>query len=263
MNIFDPINGPAFKPSPLKPTPWFMQGRIDLELRPKHGKPWNYYPFHQLPSRQPVFDANLRVPSPRSRPKSPRSTTPIHDRPMSPASNRQLRSPSPDEGQGENDADTRPLAFTRKTRIIKEEPLQRPSSRLTRHHQGSEGHGSVYSTPPEYVDRPLTPSRIPDLFTLRTDSPVVSQLASQLHQLIHPNPSPRSFEYIDLHSPRTSPSRTRQASPLSWRTANSQARASSSSSSLELHDRSRGSRQESRVQSVGAELKRLLIGRGG
>lgn len=60
VNLFDPINGPSFKPSPLKPIPLFMRRPLIPAIEAQ---------------RQPsVMDAYLQTPSPLNSPGSRAST---------------------------------------------------------------------------------------------------------------------------------------------------------------------------------------------
>ncbi|RGP67775.1 hypothetical protein FLONG3_8394 [Fusarium longipes] len=173
VDIFDPINGPSFQPSPLKPIPLFMQ-------RPAS-------PIHEPYRRVTAIDTHLQAPPYLRKPHSaPGSVCP----PRSPVENtisdrqrQRQRQPSPSPSVlsasrsrvRPRESDNRPSSEPPKNNIrdnelsevrhkqaiswVREEPLKRPSSRLapSRHSDlnRSEATTSAYRTPPEYPDQPL------------------------------------------------------------------------------------------------------------
>ncbi|KAJ3469321.1 hypothetical protein MRS44_003386 [Fusarium solani] len=143
VDIFDPINGPSFKPSPLKPIPLFMQ------RAPNHAV--------KLQSQQPsALDIYLQTPPHLRKPASaPSSVYP----PVSPAKSPELASKDASQlvaslsvaSASRSPTPSRKQAFT----LVKEEPLKRPSSRLASPRRRSDINSSGYCTPPEYPDQPL------------------------------------------------------------------------------------------------------------
>ncbi|RSL56486.1 hypothetical protein CEP54_008781 [Fusarium duplospermum] len=143
VDIFDPINGPSFKPSPLKPIPLFMQRAPNHVAKPQSQQPSALDIYLQTPPhlRKPA-SAPSSVYPPVSPVKSPELASKDASQltaslPVAPAS----RTPTPSRKQ----------AFT----LDKEEPLKRPSSRLASPRRRSDINSSGYCTPPEYPDQPL------------------------------------------------------------------------------------------------------------
>ncbi|KAJ4200596.1 hypothetical protein NW767_007218 [Fusarium falciforme] len=241
VDIFDPINGPSFKPSPLKPIPLFMQ------RAPNHGV--------KLQSQQPsALDIYLQTPPHLRKPASaPSSVYP----PVSPAKSPELASKDasqlaaslPVAPASRSPTPSRKQAFT----LVKEEPLKRPSSRLASPRRRSDINSSGYCTPPEYPDQVMrTPYPLP-LSTIRAASPLPSQLTSHMQRITHA--APQSSEYLERYQPLTAPVRTTEGRRL---------RRIPASLSEEGSVRGRSEQRSSDVGDwgrVGAELKRFFTGR--
>ncbi|CAF3469103.1 unnamed protein product [Fusarium graminearum] len=167
VDIFDPINGPSFKPSPLKPMPLFMQRSAS--------------PIREPYRRVTTVDTHLQAPPHLRKPRSaPGSAYPTRSREESTISNHQnicwrsrspsvldaSRSPMPPRDRSSpeplNNYMKDELSEVRHRQAVswvREEPLKRPSSRLapSRHSDinRSEANTSTYRTPPEYPDQTL------------------------------------------------------------------------------------------------------------
>lgn len=190
MNISDPVDGPSFRPSPLKPIPWCMQAPTDISPR---------LILHQSSGPRSSY-AGTPPPPPRGSSRSGASTLCL-SRPTTPVPGRDGSSSAPGLGFGSaaciKDPDTAlmrpsptpiPLQFKRVSTLVKEEPLRHPSSRFNVQRRRSESHASAYLTPPEYADRD------------GSAGPEPSELVAEIHRLIREKPT-ESFEYI--HSYRT------------------------------------------------------------
>lgn len=191
VNIFDPINGPSFRPSPLKPIPWWMHNPANISSRPSQHR--------NLGSRRSSF-GNL-MPPPRGSSRSVASAA-CYSRPSTPVPSRDgasstpgndakpaLRIKDPDRAMMSESPTPVPLKFKRVSTLVREEPLRHPSSRLSlRRHDTSDAEASAYMTPPEYADE--------DGLT----GPEPLQLVAEIHRLIREKPG-ESSEYI--HSYRT------------------------------------------------------------
>ncbi|CAM1505268.1 Fc.00g109050.m01.CDS01 [Cosmosporella sp. VM-42] len=185
VNLFDPINGPSFKPSPLKPIPQFMQ-------RPPT-------PMHEAQCQTSVVDTDLQPPSPLSRPASRASTiccttssTPIPASATVISPLRGCSAPPSRESSHEYVGDRGPLDLRRQQifSFIKEEPLKRPSSRRTAYSCRSKTYSSAYQTPPEYLDSVSYPRPLFDKNPLKSPS--------------------ASSEYLERYQPLVSPSVRKQ-----------------------------------------------------
>ncbi|KAM0436730.1 hypothetical protein ACHAPT_002441 [Fusarium lateritium] len=240
VDIFDPINGPSFKPSPLKPIPLFMQRAPNHAVKPR-SQPSVLDTYLQTPPhlRKPA-SAPSSVYPPVSPAKSPElaskdASQPVASLPVVPAS----RSPAPSRKQ----------AFT----LVKEEPLKRPSSRLASPRRRSDINSSGYCTPPEYPDQVMrTPYPLP-LSTIRAASPLPSQLTSHMQRITHA--APQSSEYLERYQPVTAPLRTTEGRRL---------RRVAASLSEEGSVRGRWEQRSSDIGDwgrVGAELKKFFTGR--
>ncbi|GKU19994.1 unnamed protein product [Fusarium langsethiae] len=169
VDIFDPINGPSFKPSPLKPIPLFMQ------------RPAN--PIREPYRRVTTIDTHLQAPpylrEPRSAPGSAYPPGSPEQSTISDHQSMRQRSPSPPVLRDSrslrppreyDDRPSSPKNYIKDDELsevrhrqavswVREEPLKRPSSRLapSRHSDlnRSEATSSAYRTPPEYPDQTL------------------------------------------------------------------------------------------------------------
>ncbi|KAG8665593.1 hypothetical protein FPOAC2_10670 [Fusarium poae] len=269
VDIFDPINGPSFKPSPLKPIPLFMQ-------RPAS-------PIREPHRRVTAIDTHLQAPpylrKPRSAPGSayPRSLEEstisdhqsMRQRSPSPSVLDASRSPMPRREYGDRpsspevlknctkDDELSEVRHRQAVSWVREEPLKRPSSRLapSRHSDlnRSEATTSAYRTPPEYPDQVLrTPYPLP-LSTARTARPLPSQLTS--HSQRSANTAPQSSEYLDRYQPMMArPAQNPEVRRL---------RRVAASLSEEGLARTRSEQSEGNNDwgTVGSELRRFFTGR--
>ncbi|KAM5351258.1 hypothetical protein ACJ41O_003981 [Fusarium nematophilum] len=252
VDIFDPINGPSFKPSPLKPIPLFMQRPPNPIVEPQH--------------RPSVTNVHLQAPPRlRSSASAPSAVCPpatltvaaSPSLPPKPARSRETR-PSLAASQGFT-GDVGPLDLRHKQAftLVKEEPLKRPSSRLGRPSRRSDVNSSGYRTPPEYPDQIMrTPYPLP-LSTVRAASPLPSHLTSHSQRATHA--APQSSEYLERYQPVTEPARTTEARRL---------RRVDASLSEEGYGKvnldqagSEDTGDWGRVKEVGAELRRFFTGR--
>lgn len=268
VDIFDPINGPSFKPSPLKPIPLFMQ-------RPAS-------PNHEPYRRLTTTDTHLQAPSYSRKPHSaPGSVCPPRSPSESTISDHQsLRQPSPSPSvltasrspMPPRDYNIRPCSESPKNYIqdkeisemphrqavswVREEPLKRPSSRLAPSRSSeigrSEASASVYRTPPEYPDQILRTLYPLPLSTVRTTSPLSLQLTSRSQQTLHA--APQSSEYLDRYQPMMSrPIQNHEVRKL---------RRVAASLSEEGPVRTKPEQSEgSDWSKVGSELRRFFTGR--
>lgn len=264
VDIFDPINGPSFKPSPLKPMPLFMQRSAS--------------PIREPYRRVTTVDTHLQAPPHLRKPRSaPGSAYPTRSREESTISNHQnicwrsrspsvldaSRSPMPPRDRSSpeplNNYMKDELSEVRHRQAVswvREEPLKRPSSRLapSRHSDinRSEANTSTYRTPPEYPDQVLrTPYPLP-LSSIRSASPLPSQLTSHLQQTA--DAAPQSSEYLDRYQPAmTRPIQNQEVRRLRRVVAN----VSEEGLGKTRSDYSEGSEWGK----VGSELRRFFTGR--
>lgn len=268
VDIFDPINGPSFKPSPLKPIPLFMQRSAS--------------PTHVPRRRVPTIDTHLQAPPPLRKPRSaPGSAFPSRSHSESPISNPQSarqsspspsvltasRSPMPPRDYDMRPALESPKNYSKDSELsellhkqavswVREEPLKRPSSRLAPTRRSdvnrSEANTSVYRTPPEYPGQALrTPYPLP-LSTIRTVSPLSSQLTSHSQRVVPA--APQSSEYLDRYQPvMTGPAQNQGVRKLR--------RVAASVSEEGLVRTRPGESEGSDWGRVGTELRRLFTGR--
>ncbi|PTD10235.1 hypothetical protein FCULG_00008719 [Fusarium culmorum] len=265
VDIFDPINGPSFKPSPLKPMPLFMQ-RSASPIREPYRRVTNVDTHLQAPPhlRKPRSAPGSAYPT-RSREESTisdhqnirrRSRSPsVLDASRSPMPPRDRSSPEPLNNYMKDELSE--VRHRQAVSWVREEPLKRPSSRLapSRHSDvnRSEANTSTYRTPPEYPDQVLrTPYPLP-LSTARTARPLPSQLTS--HPQRTANTAPQSSEYLDRYQPM-------MARPAQNPEVRRLRRVAASLSDEGLaRTRSEQSEGNSDWGTVGTELRRFFTGR--
>ncbi|CAJ0553502.1 Ff.00g120140.m01.CDS01 [Fusarium sp. VM40] len=210
VDIFDPINRPSFKPGPLKPIPLFMQRSPSpadplqrilttndkyLQAPPPLRKPHSA-PDSVCPSEPPMkdkfsdhYDTHQALPA-----------LPVYPAPRSPGPSRERDSQQIYTANNQHSE----LRHKQAVSWVKEEPLKRPSSRLAPSRRRpdinrSDANSSAYRTPPEYPDQVLrTPYPLP-LSSIRSASPLPSQLTSHLQQTA--DAAPQSSEYLDRYQP--------------------------------------------------------------
>ncbi|KAF5022801.1 hypothetical protein F66182_5143 [Fusarium sp. NRRL 66182] len=212
VDMFDPINGPSFKPSPLKPIPLFMQrppspihkpqhrsSAIDKylqappALRKPHSAPSSVYP-PASPAKDTVSN-NYTVHQAPSRPvpSAPRSPIPSREH-----DTQQYLAAADDYMDDIGHFDVR---HKQAVSWVKEEPLKRPSSRLAPSRRRSNANSSSYRTPPEYPDQVMRTPYPPPLSTFRAANPLPAQLTSHSQRNVHT--APQSSEYLDRYQPAT------------------------------------------------------------
>lgn len=271
VNIFDPIEKPAFKPSPLKPLPWFMQQPNWVNVDTPQEPPMRDSNLHlPLPPRTYIEGSSesassTTCPSGQKTPVPPRSSSRSPPKASPPAT---LRS----QVLGQNvdrleeldyfpDVEPlRPLVFRRKPTYINEEPLQRPSSRLSPPRRLSVPRASPCEAPSELhfeeavaIDqqRAVTEAAPP----LKPSSPAASQIASQLHRLMKGSTPTQSTESINL-------SRKSGASSIAMSRAATEGKTDTTGSTTSLRSvRKTRSKGGSMRRGFGAELRRFFTGK--
>ncbi|KAF4978569.1 hypothetical protein FZEAL_5073 [Fusarium zealandicum] len=241
VNIFDPINGPSFKPSPLKPIPLFMYRPPDPTTEPQQHSVANDVYLQAPPLLRKPASAPCTACAPAS---SARGTdTGTQSRCQHTASAPSSRSPTPTRGHDirpspaplqEYNGDMGPLDLGHKKAfaLVKEEPLKRPSSRLAPRRRRSDANSSAYRTPPEYPDQVMrTPYPLP-LSTVRAVGSMPSQRSA-----------PQSSEYLERYQPVRTTKLRRVAASLSEEGCG------------------RGKMEQTWGNGVGAELRRFFTRR--
>ena len=202
VNIFDPINGPSFKPSPLKPIPLFMQRPhipiVEPQRQPSAVDLYLQSPLPLSPSKNSISAPSTLCPTRSPTPVGLLSRVSSPYRPLS----AQLRIPSPDFAGDVGPQDVRRQYASA---VVKEEPLKRPSSRIGANHRRSGTRSSVYHTAQEYMDANLkAPSpKPPDDITVETPKLSLPVLTAPAH----------SSEYLERYQP-TSTLATRRLESL-------------------------------------------------
>lgn len=273
VNICDPIDGPTFETSPLKPIPWFMQQPNWVNTDARHpafcreptlsnpllsrsleGWSSDTGPSSICPSGQSTPRAIHPQSDFRSPPKDPSTAAPrlegvIHD-----AKDLDLH-----EADYFSHAEPlRPLAFRRKPAYITEEPLQRPSSRLVASPRRSKTHTSAYQTPPEsmqdwdHEEQNIAPNVC---HPRKPSSPAAAHIASQPHRLMKDGTPAQSTQSVNS-------SRRDEGLRIARRRAPTEAKTEASGSTGSLRSASKGLSNESSVKrSIGAELRRFFTGK--
>ena len=239
VNIHDPINGPAFKPSPLKPVPRFMR-------QPKHVNS----EFHHENVAASSEGSTLRAFMP---------TSPTPGVPAASSLATSLKGAASESCEDVSGYTyTGPLTYKNKhVPFVTEEPLQRPSSRLMVLRRRSETHASAYMTPPEYADEDNALNESPrnEVADRNSDSPMAAHLVARLNHLMHQGVTSQSLDCLE--SSRTLGAGQKTPRRVTSRTG-TESKASMSSGSL--IGRSRSTRG-GRMRSVGSELKKLFTGK--
>ncbi|KAJ3513071.1 hypothetical protein NM208_g15236 [Fusarium decemcellulare] len=142
VDIFDPINGPSFKPSPLKPIPLFMQrppnpavvaqhqphpADVHLQTPPPLSKSASA-PCSVYPPASSVTSLRLRTHN-TSQPTVPIPAGPAYRSPT-PSRGHDARLPPAPPSEYITDTGSLDLRHKQAFTLVKEEPLKRPSSRL-------------------------------------------------------------------------------------------------------------------------------------
>ncbi|KXH30933.1 hypothetical protein CSAL01_05116 [Colletotrichum salicis] len=202
VSINDPIGQPAFKPSPTKPIPVWMQPFRGIEQVTRE-EPRGFLASHPLAGLSQTPAASLSgTPSmgstnsltPTIGPTTPvRSTSP----PQTPPRSRSIWTPSEIRRAP-------PLSW------VSNEPLKRPSSRFASRLEKSDtttssGYVTPPETPSEQQTRYNTPPPPPQLRRVRPQSPLVPARVPRRHAVLR-TPPPQSSEYLERYNPIRSPS---------------------------------------------------------
>ncbi|KAH6897193.1 hypothetical protein B0T10DRAFT_178964 [Thelonectria olida] len=293
VDIFDPINNPSFKPSPLKPIPLFMQRPPALAIEAKRPQTTideylqtssHLENLRSTPRASTEFTSRATMTRlPLCQPTTPRLTpsSPTTPRPLSPhpptlrpttfmaSYNTQPPTPPQDFDYvgplvGPPEPRRQPFA------VVREEPLKRPSSRLANSTRHVEGSSSTHQTPPEHPEQPGQSPYPRPLSVARAVSPEYSQLTSQPHCVIRSTP-PQSSEYLERYKPVMTPGsrkpplaepRPSPAIPvMSLPEKPEEARQANGVDDDGASRVSNESRDWEKVKNVGAELRRFFIGR--
>ncbi|KAH7329353.1 hypothetical protein B0I35DRAFT_420015 [Stachybotrys elegans] len=261
VNIFDPIDGASFKPNPTKPVPFFMQRshvgdgaipRVVRGIRPESSCPSIYRPSQSDTSQQ-TLQPSSPSPAAPSRCSSPRVR---HRSKETRGRNRSSRSSEASSLLH----DTGPLDWRyRGTGIsfVKEEPLKRPSSRFIPLPRGSDNSSSAYETPPEsptLYPRPLSTPRSASPSAPPSVSPKALVAQARIHS---PSKAPQlSCEYLEQYRPRPGSAHTQEQS------YNGRAETALRAATWKnLDSEDVGTKEEGRMKSVGAEVRRFFTGR--
>ncbi|OHF02652.1 hypothetical protein CORC01_02048 [Colletotrichum orchidophilum] len=210
VSINDPMGQPAFKPSPTKPIPIWMQPFRDVEqaVNEEQRAPLASHPLvdlSQTPATSTSGTPTMR--STKSLTPTMRPTTPVGSTspPQTPPRSRSIWTPSEIRRAP-------PLSW------VSNEPLKRPSSRFASRLEKSDATtSSGYVTPPErpseQQSRYNTPPP-PQLRRKRPQSPLVPARVPRRHA-VGRTPPPQSSEYLERYNPIRSPSpRPRIAQPV-------------------------------------------------
>ncbi|KAI2630789.1 hypothetical protein GGR54DRAFT_584204 [Hypoxylon sp. NC1633] len=278
VSILDPIGEPAFKPSPTKPIPTWMQW---LPSQRDQGRSHETRPVS-------ILDAHFSPPCPESATNSESETHTLC--PTTPAQVL-CRSSTPPLPSGFGNLESTFTTFKGHS-FVSDEPLKRPSSRSPRTALGD----SI--APPNPPDTLLTRSRTPytprqpsPLATYerkpdsgdasrkshlhRPSSPLAEQVAAHLQRYMRRTPPAQSREFLNLYKPgpssavpgrwqarvtgvgdgRNALGRNRTPSPLGARVAGSRQALTDAGDVVDL----RSMRKRSSLQ---GELKKLFGGRG-
>lgn len=197
VSMADPVGQPAFRPSPTKPIPAWMQPHRQRE-------PSVDEPKQQSPALASIREAQALTSTPGSSTQgTARSITPVY-RPKTPPQSTSPPRPALNTRAWNTPQQRRNLSIS----WVSNEPLKRPSSRLAARLEKSDATASSgYVTPPEtsveLVSRYKTPP--PQLRRVRPLSPLVPGRA-QPRPAIRRTPPPQSSEYLERYNPIRSPS---------------------------------------------------------
>ncbi|WYZ40484.1 hypothetical protein EsH8_IV_000825 [Colletotrichum jinshuiense] len=209
VSINDPMGQPAFKASPTKPIPAWMQPFRGI------AQPYDQWPVESTPPHRPVGIAQTPT-TPKSGIsilESTKSLTPAY-RPITPvqsSSRLHTRAGSPSVWTPSELKRAQPISW------VSHEPLKRPSSRLAARLDKSDATASSgYVTPPEtpseQIMRYKTPP--PQLRRTRPQSPLATSRVLR-RNAVRRTPPPQSSEYLERYNPIRSPSpRLRTKEPV-------------------------------------------------
>lgn len=115
VDIHDPLGGPAFKRSPTKPIPKWMQHLPSMRVEPDEPRPFSMLDNHFSPRGSNIVSLDNRT----SPPPVPPHSSPTDAPPPVPPHNEHVKMTARADSPGQM-----PYPFT----LIAEEPVQRPSS---------------------------------------------------------------------------------------------------------------------------------------
>ncbi|KAF6838068.1 mediator of rna polymerase ii transcription [Colletotrichum plurivorum] len=198
VSMADPIGQPAFRPSPTKPIPAWMQPHRQDELSAGNSRQESR-PLASIREAQAPTST-----SESSTERTARSVTPVfHPK-------RRSQSPSLSRPAFNNGPlwDASQQRRNQSMSWVSNEPLKRPSSRLAARIEKSDATtSSGYVTPPEtpveLVSRYKTPP--PQLRRVQPMSPL-APVRAQRRPAVRRTPPPQSSEYLERYNPIRSPS---------------------------------------------------------
>ncbi|KAI1143779.1 hypothetical protein F5Y05DRAFT_362526 [Hypoxylon sp. FL0543] len=225
VSILDPLGEPAFKPSPTKPIPRWMQWLPSKRDHSRRKEPQSHSILDEYFPPHPVASSNEAISTLRTFcPTSPTQAQPYPEVSARPPSH--CHTPHSSEYGNLGESAIIPL---KGPSFVIDEPLKRPSSRLTHSTQNSPrtnttlGESVASSTPLETLPprsrSPYAPRRPSPLgmreeqhdsgdrdsswkYRLRRpSSPLADQVAAHLQRYIRRTPPAQSREFINLYRP--------------------------------------------------------------
>ncbi|KAI0114873.1 hypothetical protein F4814DRAFT_448708 [Daldinia grandis] len=224
VSIFDPINEPAFKPSPTKPIPKWMRwlpSQRGQDRRKQQTEPRPYSILDRYFPPNPIEQDNYPISnSPTICPTSP-SPNPLYSA-ATPRPSNCLRTPRSLES-GKLAEST--ITALKGPSFVLDEPLKRPSSRMAQSISASPKSTIAEPTslpnPPETLPlhgrtphAPQQPSPLViskgqpyskgvsrEAFPRRSPSPLTKQVAAHLQRYTRRTPPAQSREFLDIYKP--------------------------------------------------------------
>ncbi|KAI2463687.1 hypothetical protein F4781DRAFT_415796 [Annulohypoxylon bovei var. microspora] len=224
ISILDPIGEPAFKPSPTKPIPRWMQWLPSQRNRHRRNEPRPYSLLDEYFPPNPVSSTGDSI----SKRRTICPTNPTQDSPYPTIPPRHRRTPQNLEFT--NTAESTIKAIKGPSFVL-DEPLMRPSSRMTHSTSNSSksGKGDAFASPypsdmpPPRNLSPYAPRKPSPLSTHeevpepsdrdkswkarlhRSPSPLSEHVAAHLQRYIRRTPPAQSKEFINLYRPLQPP----------------------------------------------------------
>ncbi|KAI1644510.1 uncharacterized protein F4817DRAFT_367421 [Daldinia loculata] len=220
VSIFDPINEPTFKPSPTKPIPKWMRWLPSQrgQDRRQQTEPRPYSILDQYFPPNPMESDNYPISnSPTICPTSP-SPNPLYSA-ATPRPPNRLRTPQ-SSGFGKLAEST--ITALKGPSFVLDEPLKRPSSRITQSTSASPKSTKAEFTslpnPPDphshtpYIPQQPSPLVIHEgqpyskavsreAFPRRSPSPLTEQVAAHLQRYARRTPPAQSKEFLNIYKP--------------------------------------------------------------
>ncbi|KAI1457623.1 hypothetical protein F4805DRAFT_427558 [Annulohypoxylon moriforme] len=230
VSILDPIGEPAFKPSPTKPIPRWMQWLPSQRNRHRRNEPPPHSLLDEYFPPNPIPEADDST----SKQSSICPISPTEDLPFSTAPTRRNLPQTPDFGNLAHST----IKTVKGPSFVLDEPLMRPSSRMTHStsHSTSNSSKSTKGDPfpspsssypsdslPPRTHSPYAPRRPSPLATheempetseidkswkarlRRSPSPLADHVAEHLRRYIRRTPPAQSREFINLYRPLQPP----------------------------------------------------------